>query len=186
MNYDKVPLEMKRQKTLALLRKNRLKNRIYGKQQDVSSEIQAGVRIGGFFKLVKDLEMDELLEIQQQLEGRDFDVRQWINQANKSSRSVKEPEHRTEVEGDQPPQASTSDGQKGFMEEALSAHFRQNMHVWLSSIEPKEELNTTSIDELKQHRSEIQYRSKLLKVMADASQRELDEIEIQIRAKTED
>ncbi len=183
MNHKKLLLEKKRQKALALLRKNRLKNRKDSKQrQDTSSKVQAGERIGAFFKLVKDVEIDDLLAAQQHVEDADFDVRRWIKQNRKSGISHQKQEAETDLQGEHTP-VETAGG--GILEEILSSHFRQNMHEWLSSIEPKEELNSTSIEDLEQHRKEILYRHKLLNAMVDATQKQLDGLDIQIRAKTQ-
>jgi hypothetical protein len=68
------------------------------------------------------------------------------------------------------------------MGEILSTHFQENIKSWVSSVDPKLELSSTPLAEIEQYQQEVQYRHKLLKVMLDATQKELNEIEIHIRA----
>lgn len=60
---------------------------------------------------------------------------------------------------------------------------RDNFSEWLSSIDAEYTPNSSSIQELEQHRANVEFRLKALTVMLNATQQELDDLIVTIRAK---
>ena len=60
---------------------------------------------------------------------------------------------------------------------------RDNFSEWLSSIDAEYTPNSSSIQELERHRENVEFRLKALTVMLNATQHELDDLIVTIRAK---
>ncbi|MEA3277495.1 MAG: hypothetical protein U9Q81_19865 [Pseudomonadota bacterium] len=60
---------------------------------------------------------------------------------------------------------------------------RDNFSEWLSSVDAEYTPNSSSLEELERHRKNVEYRLKALTVMLNATQHELDELIVTIRAK---
>lgn len=63
---------------------------------------------------------------------------------------------------------------------------RENFGEWLSSVDEEFTPDSSSLEELEKLRQSAEYRLKLLKVMSNETQRELDRLIIAIRARTAD
>jgi hypothetical protein len=72
---------------------------------------------------------------------------------------------------------------RDLMAEIMSAHFRSNMEQWLGSANPEQELSSTPPEDLEGVQKEAQYRLSVLKQMVALAEREIDLLELQIRAK---
>jgi hypothetical protein len=72
---------------------------------------------------------------------------------------------------------------RDLLAEIASEHFRSGMQSWLTSIAPDHGLSATSIAELQQIQSEMQYRLKLVKVIAAMMEREIETLSSQIEGK---
>jgi hypothetical protein len=76
-----------------------------------------------------------------------------------------------------------SSKRRELLAEIASEHFRSGMQSWLTSIAPDHGLSATSIAELQQIQSEMQYRLKLVKVIAAMMEREIETLSSQIEGK---
>jgi hypothetical protein len=72
---------------------------------------------------------------------------------------------------------------RDLLAEIASEYFRSGMQSWLTSIAPDHGLSATSIVELEQIQSEMQYRLKLVRVMAAMMEREIETLDCQIEGK---
>lgn len=69
-----------------------------------------------------------------------------------------------------------------LISDLLSADFLRTTQLWLSSVENERELSSTPIAELEDYHKRVKYRFRVLKVLLEDTEHELDRIEVQIRA----
>ncbi|MFK8183943.1 MAG: hypothetical protein AB8B99_11260 [Phormidesmis sp.] len=73
--------------------------------------------------------------------------------------------------------------QHRLISQLLSEDFLENTKLWLSSTsDPAKEQPSTSVAELESCHKQIKYRMKVLKVLLEDTQKELDHMELQLRA----
>jgi hypothetical protein len=70
-----------------------------------------------------------------------------------------------------------------LLTEIASAHFRTGMGAWLTGVQPDHGFYSTPADELQKTPGELRYRLKLLNATSQMMQREIDALEIQIKAR---
>lgn len=81
------------------------------------------------------------------------------------------------------PEKAPSSKRRELFAEIASEHFRQGMGSWLTSIAPDHGLSATPVEELEKIHEEMLYRLKLVKTIGNLLQREIDALEIQIKAR---
>ena len=170
MTEEDKSLEEVRQQTWQRLRERRGQAR--SDQQGGKSQ-STNLHLEPFFRLDWGAEAGSAeLELENQL----AEIRLRLQEARKISRD-RQNQPTTEPEPSHP-----AEKRQEFLQEVVSAHFKNNIQSWLSSVDPELGLSSTPLEELEQRRQEVQYRHKLLQVMLEATQRELDELELHVRA----
>lgn len=72
--------------------------------------------------------------------------------------------------------------QQQLVSQLLSSDFLKNTQLWLSSTaEPDKEATSTSLEELEGCQNQVKYRLKVLQILSQETQRELENLELQIR-----
>jgi hypothetical protein len=72
--------------------------------------------------------------------------------------------------------------QQQLVRQLLSSDFLKNTQLWLSSTtESEKEMASTSLEELGECQKQVKYRLRVLQVLQQETQRELDHLELQIR-----
>jgi hypothetical protein len=176
-------LQQKREKALQNLRERRKEERKFINES--SQFNSSSFPLESFVRLDTELEAEiydsEQLLPEVESEKKLAEIRQRLRQAKTIRRDLK---YQVELnpETDYPLLPSSEEKRQDLMGEILSTHFQENIKSWVSSVDPKLELSSTPLAEIEQYQQEVQYRHKLLKVMLDATQKELNEIEIHIRA----
>lgn len=73
--------------------------------------------------------------------------------------------------------------QQRLVSQLLSEDFLENTKLWLSSTsDPAKEQSSTSLEELESCHKQVKHRMKVLKVLLEDTQKELDHVELQLRA----
>lgn len=113
---------------------------------------------------------EELLEIRQRLQTAKSLKRESRNQQKIAPESNNlAPESQPETEN--------------HIREVISGHFKSNVFSWLGNVDSELGISSTSIEELENIQKEVRYRHKLLTAMLKSTEKELDNLEVEIRAK---
>jgi len=78
---------------------------------------------------------------------------------------------------------SVAERRRMMLAEVVSEHFRTGMQGWMSSMGPEHGVTETAMDDLERIRDEAHYKVRLVGAVQTMLQRELDAVELQIRAK---
>jgi hypothetical protein len=175
----------KREKALQNLRERRKEDRKYTSDRSSSESNSSSFPLEHFVQLDTELEAEiydsEQLLTESEPDQEIAEIRQRLRQV-KSLRRERKYQVELEPQTDYPALSGSQEKHQELMAEVLSAHFQDNIKLWVSSVDSKLELSSTSLAEIEQYQQEVQYRHKLLKVMLDTTQKELNELEIHIRA----
>lgn len=69
-----------------------------------------------------------------------------------------------------------------ILEQLGGKEFLKHIHTWLYSADTTFSPSSSTLEEIEQYRKEVLYRQSMLKVMLEATQKELEGIEVHVRA----
>ncbi|MBK1989430.1 hypothetical protein A0J48_018135 [Sphaerospermopsis aphanizomenoides BCCUSP55] len=188
MPSDPQTVSQKRQQMLQHLRERRQESR-HGLSQK-GGQSNEGMPLEHFVKLADPAESEAVATTPDTLkndhENQLVKIRERLKQARSLRKSLKS--QPSEQENGSVTLESLSSGKSAFserkelLEDLISDHFRNNLKSWITSVDPDLGVSSTSLVELEEHQQEIEYRYKILKLLLDITQQELNKIEIHIRA----
>jgi|GEM_PF-6939239 len=162
-------IQKQRQQALQNLRERRQERR---NEEETGKNQQNSVNLESFFRLDWENEAENI-----ELENQLAEIRLRLQ---KGKRINQDRQNQPTTLGED---TDSSKNRKELFKEILAGHFQNNIQSWISSVDPEPGFSSTPIEELEQYRLEVQYRYHLLKVMLEATQRELNDLELQIRMK---
>ncbi|WP_016950655.1 hypothetical protein [Anabaena sp. PCC 7108] len=189
MQLDPEAVIQKRQLVLQHLRERRKESRHDLSQKE--GQTNEVVPLEYFVKLANLAESEAVATTTSALrdnhEEQLIKIRERLKQARERRKSVKlrppEPEENGSASEENLSSTKTDASQrKELLQDVMSDHFRNNLKSWISSVDPDLGVSSTSVAELEEQQQEIEYRYKMLKLLLNITQEELNKIEISIRA----
>lgn len=193
MNQHREPLNHKREEALKRLRQRRGEERHLELASQETNQHEAKSILKHYLKQEKANQAAETIEtVDREQSEQDFDTQDFDGSSNVTetikllresirNRRANKKQSSTETHESLSSPASTERRQQ-LISELLSADFLQNTQLWLTKIEDGSELSSTSLEELEEYRRQVIYRMKVLNVMLENTQSELDKLDVQIRA----
>jgi len=193
MNQHREPLNHKREEALKRLRQRRGEERHLDLASQETNQHEAKSILKHYLKQEKANQEAETIEtvkseqFEQNFNTQDLDTSSNVTETIKllresiRDRRANKKQPSTETHDSLSSPASTERRQQ-LISELLSADFLENTQLWLTKVEDSSELSSTSLEELEEYRRQVIYRMKVLKIMLENTQSELDKLEVQIRA----
>jgi len=192
MNQHRQPLNHKREEALKRLRQRRGEERHLDLASQEKNQHEAKSILKHYLKQQKANQEAETIETveseqsEQIFDTQDFDtsstVTETIKLLRESIRDRRANRKQSSTETHDSLSSAQTERRQQLISELLSADFLENTQLWLTKVEDSSELSSTSLEELEEYRRQVIYRMKVLKVMLENTQGELDKLEVQIRA----